>query len=370
MTKTNPKTPKLTAITGILWLLPIVCMFGILIYQPNRDKSNEPKTIDSIAERTPKTKTQYNSNNKEVIETELSSFDPNTVNYRELRALGLTKAQSTSIIKYRATGKIFRIKEDLATCYGVTDSIYFVLEPYINIGDKYKIKKYENKKTDNTPYPTTKVVAKKESLFTFDPNTITKAEFMSLGFSEGQTETFIKYRDMVGYFESAEDFLKCYSVSDRASELKQYIKIAPIPKLNLNTADSIELCKIDGIGAISAKAIIDYRKKLGGFVKIEQLSEVKQITERNFERFSQKIYVDSVGITKIDVNFAPAEQLTMSLLAHPYAGRLVVRRLIKNRQLKGGWRTIGELVEQDILTTSQAEELAPYLRFRVPTKIN
>ena len=377
MPQTNSKANKLSAITGILWLLPIVCMFGILIYQPHRDTKTSITTDSTKTTEitSTKNKPQYKSNKEEKVDIKLSQFDPNTVDYKQLRALGLTKAQSTSVIKYRKTGKVFRIKEDLATCYGLTDSIYFILEPYIKIGNKYKIQKYvnesyENKKTHSTPYSTTKIVEKRDSLFIFDPNTVTKSEFMLLGFSARQTETFLKYREMVGHFDRVEKFLKCYSVADRAEELKPYIAIQPIPKLELNGADSTELCRINGIGAISAKAIIDYRKKLGGFVKIEQLCEIKQITERNYEKIYEKIYVDSVVITKIDVNFAPAERLTMSLLAHPYAGRLVVRRLIKNRQLKGGWRNIGELVEQDIVTSSQAEKLAPYLHFRVPTKIN
>ena len=371
MTKKNPKIPKLSAITGILWLLPIACMFGLLIYQ-----TNTPRT-------TPPPEPQHTQSSKSITEdttldVKRTQFDPNTVDYRGLRALGLTKLQSTSIIKYRKTGKVFRIKEDLATCYGVTDSIYFILEPYIMIGEKYKIKKYSDNryvdrkqsshKAQESPSSRTAVAEKKDSLFTFDPNTITHDEFMLLGFSSGQTRTFTKYRDAVVAFESAEEFLKCYSVADRAEELRPYIAIKPTPRLNLNSADSVELCQLRGVGAISAKAIIEYRKKLGGYVKIEQLSEIKQITERNFEQFYQKIYVDSVDITKIDVNFAPAEHLAVSLLAHPYAGRLVVRKLLKNRQLKGGWRTIGELVEQDILTHSQAEKLAPYLHFKVPTK--
>ena len=34
---------------------------------------------------------------------------------------------------------MFRIPEDVATCYGMTDSVYFILEPYIRIGREYAL---------------------------------------------------------------------------------------------------------------------------------------------------------------------------------------------------------------------------------------
>ena len=61
----------------------------------------------------------------------LFEFDPNTVEYADLRRLGLSSRMAVSLLKYRAAGKVFRIPEDVATCYGMTDSVYFILEPYI-----------------------------------------------------------------------------------------------------------------------------------------------------------------------------------------------------------------------------------------------
>ena len=66
-------------------------------------------------------------------------FDPNTIQYEELRALGLSKFEATSLLKYRAAGKIFRIPEDLTLCYGISDSLYRTLKPWIRISRKYAI---------------------------------------------------------------------------------------------------------------------------------------------------------------------------------------------------------------------------------------
>lgn len=69
----------------------------------------------------------------------MSHFDPNTASFDDLRRLGLTKHEAVSLLKYRAAGKVFRIPEDLTLCYGISDSLYRRLEPWVRIGRKYAI---------------------------------------------------------------------------------------------------------------------------------------------------------------------------------------------------------------------------------------
>ena len=70
----------------------------------------------------------------------LFAFDPNTVSYEQLRALGFEKQTAVAILKYRSRGKVFEIAEEFALCYGVTDSIFAVLRPYITIGEQFRAK--------------------------------------------------------------------------------------------------------------------------------------------------------------------------------------------------------------------------------------
>ena len=163
-----------------------------------------------------------------------------------------------------------------------------------------------------------------------------------------------------------EDLRECYDVSDSvAAALEPYVifperKARPIEQpVELNTADSATLRSVVGIGPRTVVAIMHYRERLGGFVRAEQLAEVPGVRERNYEKILKQIYCDSCKIRKIDINFASPKVLGK----HPYIAPQALRKLLKARQLKGGWSTAGELVEQNILTREEAARLAPYLQF-------
>ena len=70
-------------------------------------------------------------------------FDPNTADYRTMIEAGVPRNIAVSLLKWRETGKIFRIREDVALCYGMSDSLYILLEHYIIIGEEYRIERYD-----------------------------------------------------------------------------------------------------------------------------------------------------------------------------------------------------------------------------------
>lgn len=72
---------------------------------------------------------------------------------------------------------------------------------------------------------------------------------------------------------------------------------APLPKLELNTADSTQLITIQGIGPTFARRIIRYRTAIGGFHTIDQLQKLYGMTPENFSRIAPQLYIDTTTIT-------------------------------------------------------------------------
>ena len=289
---------------------------------------------------------------------EMSHFDPNTATLDDLRRLGLTKHEAVSLLKYRAAGKVFRIPEDLTLCYGIGDSLYRRLEPWVRIGRKYAIAPEK--------YRTGRILPEPLAPGPFRIDTVSARYLRAIGaLSKRQAEVFIRWRDLSGIYDM-EDLSECYVVSDSvATALEPYVifperKARPIEQpVELNTADSATLRSVTGIGPKTVVAIMHYRERLGGFVRAEQLAEVPGVRERNYEKILKQIYCDSCEIRKIDINFASPKELGR----HPYIPPQTLRKLLKRRQLKGGWSTAEELIEDDIMTREEAARLVPYLRF-------
>jgi competence ComEA-like helix-hairpin-helix protein len=360
---------------GLLTLAPLLLILLLLVLIAEVVK--KPKLID----------------NPEPEQISLSEFNPNTYEYEELRASGVPSAVAAGIVRWRKYGKVYRIKEDLTQVTGMTDSLYAALKPYIIIADSLapQPKEYKKDSTFRTEKQTTlerggeRHSADRKIIENFTPekflvDTVSAAYLTRWGFSPKQAEVVVRYRDASEGIHSAEHFKRCYVVSEEMAEkIVPYIifspkreaetmvaqpqseseTTAPKPLVDINRADSAALVAIDGIGPKSASEIIKYRKLLGGYHSVEQLSELKCITESNFEKILAKISCDSFVISKIDVNFASPKELER----HPYVSAQTLRRIIKQRQLKGGWSRIEEMTEQNILSEEEAKRLAPYLRF-------
>lgn len=367
---------------GILWLLPVLGIVGLLFAfagKPRFDRFPELAAGPEVGESTESTFpwASHEAGNPED-EREYFEFDPNTVTLQELCRLGFSAKTAAGIIKYRTKGKRFEIPEDFATCYGVSLEHYTALEPYIVIGEEYRAKPATGKITGGNGR-TDGGASKRRSLSArpFDPNELDAEGFSELGFSAKQAQVIINYRESRGGFLSPEDFAKCYVVSEEMfAGLEPYIRISPDSKpenaantphatipVELNTADSSSLRSVSGIGEVMVTRIMQYRRRLGGFVRKEQLAEIQGMSEANYERIIGQISIDTLVIQKIDVNFASHKNLVERLGDHPYMTAKVIRRLLKERQLKGGWSNIDEMVDQNIMTRGEALKLAPYLIF-------
>ena len=345
-------------IRGVLLLLPLVAAIIVVMMVARPE--------DRYSESAPKNSVER------VVERDtvcFAAFDPNTADYRTLIEAGLTRDIAVGIIRWREAGKVYRVKEDLALCYNMTDSLYFLIEPYIIIGKEYQFQPKEFESETNEAARATIEVRP------FSLDTVGISYLRGIGFSVRQAELIIKYRDMIGGYRSIEEFEECYAVdSTMAARLRPYIIFPPRDTINhyheeqvefpidINSADSVTLCKVSGIGAKSASHILFYRNLLGGYHSVSQILELKVVTEENFQRILPQIYCDSAKIKKININFARPKELEV----HPYISNRMLRQIINNRELKGGWSNLEEMIEDDIFSAEEAARIAPYLDFSIP----
>ena len=102
--------------------------------------------------------------------------------------------------------------------------------------------------------------------------------------------------------ESCEPFYKQPSVSSPKTFLSYPKKKKEAQPVNINTADSIELERLPGIGFKLAARIIKYRKMLGGYIKVEQLKEVYGIPEETYEKIKSVCIVSAKDVVKISAD--------------------------------------------------------------------
>ncbi len=223
--------------------------------------------------------------------------------------------------------------------------------------------------------------------FNFDPNTISKKGLIKLGLSKQQAQTLINYRKAGGVFEKPTDLKKIYSIDNRMyKSLYPFIKIKniivndaivdsellknhkpktespisnkPVLLVELNTADSVDLIKLNGIGNILAKRITSYRNFLGGYYKKEQLLEVYGLKNETYKSINKLVCIDTAHIQKMDLNTIEFKLLNK----HPYITFANTKAILKYRKLMGGFKSMSELIENHLVDSTTYNKIKHYIR--------
>lgn len=218
----------------------------------------------------------------------------------------------------------------------------------------------------------------KFQLFNFDPNTISKTDLKRLGLNARITNTLIKYREKGGVFYQKEDIKKIYGLNDSIyTALYPYIKIPKTEKsieilsdnnrsdenyvarslVELNSADSVQLLELYGIGPVFAGRIVKYRNLLGGFIIKNQLMEVYGFLPEIYNGIEPGITLDTTLVHKIDINTADFRKFQK----HPYLNTYQVNAILEYRDLMGSFKSIKDLLENKLLSEDTYVKIRPYL---------
>lgn len=75
-------------------------------------------------------------------------------------------------------------------------------------------------------------------------------------------------------------------------------KVPPASPLDLNTATAAQLAQLPGIGATTAKAIVQFRQKSGPFERVNDLLAIRGISARKLEQIRPYVTVSKLAPRK------------------------------------------------------------------------
>ncbi len=358
---------------GIIFLL-ILIFITVLINQFSHLFTSEnqvqlKKYSDNI-KHFEKSLAHYDSteNNKFIVKDFSNikpfKFNPNTNTESDWKLLGFSDRQINTIKNWQRKGGKFKYKSDLQRIYGVSFELYEFLEPYIILPEKKE--SFQNQYSENQVTETLNDVPEVKRFFDFNPNLISDNEWLELGFTLKQISVIRNYLSKGGVFNKKEDLKKIYGINEFQYErVKDYINIPDKPenhqviKIDLNNFSEEEFIKLGGFWKNNAGRIVKYRKLLGGFSSMEQLSEVYGVKAEYYTAEINDIYIDTEKIVRLNINFAEKTELI-----HPYLSYTDIDKIIDYRNKNGAYKNISDLKEKSILSIEIFNKIKPYLTLK------
>lgn len=233
--------------------------------------------------------------------------------------------------------------------------------------------------------------------FPFDPNTIDREGWRTLGLTDKQVDGIERYMSKGGHFRAKKDLGRMYSIKPEQFErLKPFIQLPDsIPekgggarnyeersfaskkemlmeerptytyerpvfrKVEVNTADTVTLVALPGIGPAFARGIVKYRDMLGGFYSLDQLAEVYVLKDKPDAvlKLKELLLLDTLMVRRIPINTCTVEELA----AHPYARWKIAKPLIAYRAQHGLFKQVEDIKGCALIDAEVFRKLAPYL---------
>ena len=239
-----------------------------------------------------------------AVRKTLKAFDPNTADAATLSGLGLAPWMVKGILRYRSKGGVYSSVEDFARVPGLTKGQYRELLPYITISDDLR--------------PASELVGERRY---------------------GSGSHVATSRDSVR----------------RADVPPRQEKMEGSERLSVNDADTTALKRVPGIGSYFARRIVEMRQRLGGFVSLGQLLDIKGFPESALEY----LVVPDGGVRKVNVNTADFK----TLASHPLIGYKRAKSVTDYRRLKGRIQGMSQLAMLAGYTDDEALLVAEYVEF-------
>lgn len=231
-----------------------------------------------------------------------------------------------------------------------------------------------------------------QDIAVMDPNRMDYFDWRNAGLNPGLSNRIISYRLNGGYFNSIEELLDIYGITDSLLEfLQPYLalnnrfeknqmiefdksftvknKKVSVQKdlanneniiFNINACDSTDLQSLKGIGRIRASRIIRYRNNLGGFADKNQFKEIYGMDSLSLRNLDKYCTIDSSEIDKIEINKIGFKEL----LNHPYCDYTMTKIILNYRDQHGDFKSKKDFNNIYALDQEKLNKLFPYLSFK------
>lgn len=211
----------------------------------------------------------------------LFTFDPNTASESDFIQLGLPIFLAKRIINYRTKGGRFRKVTDFSKIYGLGETDFQRLLPYIQL-DKIEQEEYSKSSYEKKVYAPT--VAK-----TIDINLADTSDLKRInGIGSALALRIVKYRNKLGGFANAVQLFEVYGLDSSVANLvlskfvlqdKNLLK-----RIAINLLPSDSLAKHPYIGRKAAKILTNYRNQHGAYHSKEDIQKSKALESDKAER--------------------------------------------------------------------------------------
>ena len=228
---------------------------------------------------------------RDTIAIQMQVFDPNTVDSMTLLHLGFKPWQAKNMLKYRAKGGKYRKKEDLKKLYGMTDSMYLALTPYIYIKDSIVVDsaRIDSVHMDTLPKWNS---TKKDTILNLRTADTTELKLIR-GIGSYRAKMIVRYREQLGGYAQVEQIMEARGMDKVIADSilpHFYLDSVVVNKIPINHIRPEVLQRHPYLNFEQAKAIYEYRRKHIRIKSAEELKKIKGLSPTDIEKIL--IYLD------------------------------------------------------------------------------
>ncbi len=222
---------------------------------------------------------------RDTIQIRLRDFDPNTADSLTLRELGLPHWMARSVLRYRAKGGKFRTPEAFRKVYGMNDTLFATLQPYIQIDTTLFAKRDTVRWASDTTFAKKLYKEKRDTILCLNSADTASLQLIR-GIGKYTAIQIIKYRNQLGGYASVTQLREIPNLPTIADSIMPYFTVCPdsIKPIHINRASVERLNRHPYLSFTQAKAIYELRRNEIRLTHIDQIKETGLFTEKDLSR--------------------------------------------------------------------------------------